>query len=140
MKKSWISAAAAACMAIPSAVQAQDIEIGQSEYMNSCAQCHGASGKGDGYLAGFLNAPMPDLTALQANNDGVFPVSAVYAIIDGSAVSGAHGTAEMPAWGDRYSLEGNTALGTEFSSEDRAAYVRGRILALVEYISTMQVQ
>jgi len=138
MKTTWISAAVAACIATPCVVQAQDIEIGMREYVNSCAQCHGETGKGDGYLAGFLNAPMPDLTALQANNGGVFPVSAVYAIIDGSAVSGAHGTAEMPAWGDRYSIEGNTALGTEFSSEDRAAYVRGRILALVEYISTLQ--
>ncbi|WP_212525657.1 c-type cytochrome [Actibacterium sp. MT2.3-13A] len=140
MKTSWISAAAAAAIAIPCAAQAQDMEIGQSEYMNSCAQCHGASGKGDGYLAGFLNAPIPDLTALQANNGGVFPVAAVYGIIDGSAASGAHGSTDMPAWGDRYSIEGNAALGTEFSREDRAAYVRGRILTLVEYISTMQVQ
>lgn len=140
MKTTWISAAVAACMAIPSTVQAQDIEIGQREFMNSCAQCHGAGGKGDGYLAGFLDTPIPDLTALQANNGGVFPVSQVYAIIDGSATMGVHGTSEMPAWGDRYSIEGNTALGSEFSAEDRAAFVRGRILALVEYISTLQVE
>ena len=140
MQTKWISAVAAAAMAIPFAAQAQDMEIGKREYMNSCAQCHGEGGKGDGYLAGFLNAPLPDLTALQSNNGGVFPVSAVYSIIDGSAAMGAHGSGEMPAWGDRYSIEGDSALGTEFSTEDRAAFVRGRILALVEYIATMQAE
>jgi len=31
---------------VPIAGQAKDLTIGQAEYMNSCAQCHGAGGKG----------------------------------------------------------------------------------------------
>ncbi|SMX41819.1 c-type cytochrome [Actibacterium lipolyticum] len=118
----------------------QDIDIGQREYMNSCAQCHGASGRGDGYLAGFLNSPTPDLTVLQRDNGGVFPVASVYAVIDGSAAAGVHGDREMPAWGNRYSVQAGRQLGREFLSDDSDTFVRGRILALIEYISTLQAE
>lgn len=119
---------------------AQDITIGAREFANSCAQCHGIDGRGDGYLAGFLNAEAPDLTMVQKNNGGVFPVSAVYAIIEGSAPAGVHGDSDMPAWGDRYSADANTQLGMEFTAADRDAFVRARILALIEYVASIQAE
>jgi hypothetical protein len=93
---------------------------------------------GDGIIAGFLDTAPADLTKLQANNGGVFPVAGIYALIDGSAASGVHGSSEMPAWGLRYSAQAPRQLGEYYVEADREAFVRGRILALVEYLSTLQ--
>ncbi|SPH25088.1 hypothetical protein DEA8626_04124 [Defluviimonas aquaemixtae] len=129
---------AVALATLPLCTAAQDVSIGGAEFMNSCAQCHGPGGKGDGVIAGFLTKSAPDLTALQSSNGGVFPVSRVYAIIDGSEAAGAHGSSQMPAWGMRYNAKAPRALGWEYSTADQEAYVRGRILALIEHIATLQ--
>ena len=138
MKALLVAPLTAALTALPLFAAAQDVSIGEAEYMNSCAQCHGPAGKGDGVIAGFLTTQAPDLTMLQKSNGGVFPVSSVYAIIDGSKAAGAHGSTEMPSWGQRYSAKAPRALGWEYSPGDAEVFVRGRILALVEYIATLQ--
>jgi len=135
MKKFTLAAALAA---LPFAAAAQDASLGQIEYVNSCAQCHGAGGAGDGIIAGFLSVQAPDLTQLQKNNDGVFPFARVYGVIDGSTPVGIHGTVDMPAWGQRYAAKASAMLGWEYGRADQEAFVRGRILALVEYIATIQ--
>lgn len=86
-------------------LDAQAISLGEFEYRNSCAQCHGASGKGDGWLAEFLNTTTTDLTVLQKNNGGVFPVNQLYKTIDGTEEVRIHGPREMPTWGYRFSLD-----------------------------------
>jgi hypothetical protein len=96
--------------------------------------------RGQGVMASYLVGTLPDLTQLQANNGGVFPVSRVYSIIDGSAAAGAHGTREMPARGSRYMAESPEMLGPYYLPGDQEELVRARILALVEYISTLQQQ
>jgi mono/diheme cytochrome c family protein len=111
---------------------------GAEEYANSCAQCHGVAGTGDGPLAGYLNTQMPDLTRIQSENGGVFPVTAIYRIIDGSETSGAHGTSEMPAWGDRFQFRGARVANPDFRDEEAATYARFRILALIEYLASIQ--
>jgi mono/diheme cytochrome c family protein len=130
--------ASLALMIPPVGAAAQSFEIGQREYMNSCAQCHGVAGQGDGVIAGYLSDAVPDLTTLQQNNDGVFPFAALYAIIDGSDTAGIHGSSEMPAWGTRYNAEVPRLLGEFYGPADQEAFVRGRILALIEFISTLQ--
>ncbi len=113
-------------------------EIGRIEYMTACAQCHGVDGQGDGVLADYLTVDVPDLTTIQRDNEGVFPAGVLYEVIEGGAGTGAHGTREMPAWGDRYSAQAYAALGWPHEPEEREAFVRGRILALIEYIAEMQ--
>ncbi len=130
--------AVAALTALPITAGAQSFELGQREYVNSCAQCHGADGRGDGVMAGFLTGSMPDLTTLQQENNGVFPFAALYGIIDGSDTGGVHGSSEMPAWGMRYNAQAPRMLGEYYSPADQEMFVRGRILALIEYISTLQ--
>jgi len=130
----------AAAIALPSAALAQDMTLGEFEYANSCAQCHGMSGKGDGPIAGFLNTQLPDLTTLAATNGGVFPVSRVFEIIEGSPGEGAHGTQDMPAWGTRYRYRVSGPQDFEFSPEDRERYVKLRILALVDHLLTLQAE
>ncbi|WP_397543416.1 c-type cytochrome [Roseovarius salis] len=63
--------------AVAAAASAEDMTFGELEYMNSCAQCHGSEGKGGGPMAGYLTESLPDLTQIQKNNGGVFPVTAV---------------------------------------------------------------
>lgn len=46
---------------------------GRWDYQNSCASCHGASGRGDGPLVRYLVTPPTDLSRLAQRNGGVFP-------------------------------------------------------------------
>ncbi len=112
--------------------------VGETEYMNSCASCHGADGKGGGPMAGFLVGSLPDLTQLSAGNDGVFPVTAVYSTIDGTMTTGPHGSREMPVWGNRYKMRGQRGANPDFRDEESDVFVRFRVLALTEYLAGLQ--
>lgn len=121
--------------------QAKDMTLGEFEYNNSCAACHGPTGEGDGPLAQFLGQDaLPQLSMLQRNNGGVFPVSKIYAMIEGTADVRAHGGRDMPVWGDRYRARINPANDPDLEPTDVDAYVTFRILALIEYLSTLQVE
>jgi mono/diheme cytochrome c family protein len=131
-----VAVIAAICVA--SAAHAQT-EIGKNEFLRSCASCHGATGKGDGYVAKALIKRPPDLSKLSQANDGVFPFSRIYDTIDGRVEVIAHGPREMPVWGDFYVREWNTGLPPALASKDIAeAVMRVRILALIEYIASLQ--
>ena len=91
-------------------------------------------------MAGYLVGSLPDLSRLQAENGGVFPVQILYDTIDNGGAVGAHGSSEMPAWGDRYRAKSPEMLGEFWSRTDADRFVRGRVLALIEYISTLQTE
>lgn len=122
--------------ALPAATNAQS--VGQQEFMNSCAQCHGGSGMGDGPLAGYLNTALPDLTTIQNDNGGIFPVTAIFRLIDGSSTTGVHGTGDMPAWGNRFQTRGALVANPDFRDEEAETFAQFRILALVEYLASIQ--
>ncbi|MEI7784951.1 MAG: c-type cytochrome [Betaproteobacteria bacterium] len=114
-------------------------DFGRREYERSCASCHGASGKGDGVLAGLLIKNPPDLTQLTRSNQGVFPFQRLYQVIDGESLP-AHGTREMPVWGREYRLEDGQYFTDSPMPYDPQALVRSRILSLLEYINRLQVR
>jgi mono/diheme cytochrome c family protein len=116
----------------------QDTDIGKREYVINCAVCHGDKGKGDGPLVALLKKPAADLTKLQKDNNGVFPFDRVYEVIDGRETVAAHGPREMPIWGDKYNKEAAGLMGVFLTTKDLESFVRGRILALVGYIYTLQ--
>jgi len=120
---------------------AQDVDVGRLEYVDSCAVCHGDRGKGDGPLAASLKKSPIDLTKIQKNKIGLFPFDRLYEVIDGRKVVGAHGSREMPVWGDQYigQAVGSTG-GFGITPKDRESFVRGRIIALIGYIYTLQVK
>jgi mono/diheme cytochrome c family protein len=127
------------------ATQAEDFDIGKSEFQSSCASCHGRDARGKGPVGDQLRIPPPDLTTLAKNNNGVFPTNAVYEIINGLKTIPSHGTREMPIWGERFNPIVNLPhdvdpsywkmAGPEQSPE---IVVRRRILAVIDYLSRIQ--
>ena len=142
MRRTWcvILFAASAMIGTIDFLHAEPEEnSGRNEFLRSCASCHGVSGKGDGPVAKSLSPPPSDLTRLSEANNGVFPVSRVHEVIDGRMERLIHGTRDMPVWGDRYMQEMTSRESRDFVSKEwNEAIVRRRILALVEYISTLQ--
>lgn len=137
----WL-VAAGVIVGSSSLVSAQELAAGKTEYLSSCAACHGADGKGNGPMTAELKMAPPDLTVLAKKNNGVFPIGAVYEMVDGRTTVGAHGTREMPIWGFRFSpsllkasppsdIDANLGRNPEF-------IVRSRILALVDYLNRIQ--
>lgn len=119
--------------------QDMDAEFGKREFLRACASCHGAGGKGDGPIAKTLKQPPADLTKLSQNNNGVYPISRVYAVIDGRIQILVHGPRQMPVWGDVYTQGLKDRMPRDFMSKELLdALVRVRILMLIEYISTLQ--
>lgn len=137
--KSKISVAIAAMLAlsgISSATLAADkAGVGKLEYQSNCASCHGNDGKGGAYVD-FLKVTPPDLSQLSKKNGGVFPLERVYNVIDGRQEVKAHGTRDMPIWGKDYQIRaGEYYVDIGYDPE---AYVRGRILALIDYLNRLQ--
>jgi len=90
-----------------------------------CAVCHGKDGKGDGPAAKALAKTPADLTKLTARNNGTFPDLKVRRYIEGLDEVAAHGTRDMPMWGDLFrSLNRDTA--------------QIRVAALAEHLKSMQ--
>lgn len=118
------------------ALPAEKVDLGRVEYTNNCLNCHGEKGDGNGPYASLLNKTASDLTKLTKSNNGVFPFSRVYEVIDGRQTVKGHGQRDMPIWGSAYRIEsGKKLFETDYDPE---AYVRARILALIEYISRLQ--
>ena len=82
----------------PTAVSPAD---GKAMFMEYCAVCHGAEGKGNGPAASALKKAPADLTLLAVHTtDGKFPGVHVSRYIQGDDTVLAHGTRDMPIWGD----------------------------------------
>lgn len=117
-------------------VLAQDPVIGQMEYQAHCAACHGLEGLGDGPVGQVLKTPAPNLALIAARNGGVYSVQKVYDVIEGSTVIAAHGTRDMPLWGDRYRRSSAPVTPDQAAMANDTA--QQRILSLVYYLGTLQ--
>ena len=112
---------------------------GDMLFNNLCATCHGVDAKGDGPAASALDKGVPDLTALTANNDGVYPYRQVQMKIAGKTVSGKfpavkHGTIDMPMWEQQFMY-----VQPGWTTFHREAYARRQIQTLNTYIESIQV-
>jgi mono/diheme cytochrome c family protein len=114
------------------------LDFGKREYDSNCAGCHGPKGKGDGVYKPYLNKSPSDLTTLSKANGGVFPFEYLYQVVDGRKAAAAHGSGDMPIWGADYlSKAAGDYMDVPYDPE---AYVRTRILALLDYLYRLQVK
>ena len=118
--------------------QTKPADFGQREYLASCATCHGADAKGSGPLRPYLTKSPGDLTVLAKKNGGILPAARMYAVIEGSQEVAGHGSRDMPAWGYNYRLQAaEYYMDVPYNAD---AFVRAKILALIEYINRVQVK
>jgi mono/diheme cytochrome c family protein len=116
--------------------QTAKTDLGKKEYDLQCSLCHGADAKGNGFLGATLKVVPPDLTVLAKKNGGVFPADRISGVIDGRVQIASHGSPEMPIWGTRYAV--NAAEHFVDVPYDQDAYVRARVLLLVDYLNRVQ--
>jgi len=106
---------------------------GKGSYTRYCAVCHGPDGKGDGPFVPMLTKKPGDLTQLAKKNNGTFPALQVANIIDGRQEISAHGTPDMPIWGERFGEAGEAA-----GSHVGQTAARERIQLLITYLNSIQ--
>ena len=116
--------------------QSKKIEItyslsGADMYRTWCASCHGSEGKGNGPAAAALKKAPADLTMLAKKNGGTFPAGRVRNFIEGkdAATIAAHGSREMPIWGDVFRNIANDPGAVTY-----------RVVTLSSYLETLQVK
>lgn len=119
-----------------SAVFAQDkdlIAAGKREFHHSCVVCHGLTGRGESVMTTFnlLTIKPPNLRLLRKRNNGTFPFWQMYRVIDGRQEIVAHGSRDMPIWGDVFIHQEDGAIADD-------ARAIGRILQLLYYLESIQ--
>lgn len=101
---------------------------GKDMYKAYCAVCHGSDGKGGGPAASAMKVPPTDLTTLSKNNGGKYPSLKVVGSINGETNLPAHGSRDMPVWGQLFWTMSN----------GHQAEVQQRAVNLTKYIETLQ--
>ena len=141
MSKSAILAAALSCFVFSALADDNKVikkvpttqtspSSGKEMFNNYCAVCHGKDGKGSGPAAAALKKTPADLSTLSARNNGKFPELRIYSTIQGDSDNVAHGSRDMPIWGNVF----------QEMSRGTPGEVQMRISNLVTYVQTLQVK
>lgn len=109
-------------------IKATSAASGEEMYKNYCASCHGGDAKGNGPAASALKTPPTDLTVLAKNNGGKYPSMKVASVLHGEEALAAHGSKEMPIWGNLF-----WTMSGGHQSE-----VQQRIANLNKYVESLQ--
>jgi len=107
-----------------------DVADGHKYFLRYCASCHGINAMGDGPVARSLSKPPANLRMLSDKYGSPLPAAKLAEIIDGRDAVRAHGTSDMPVWGERF-----YALGEGDRGELGISEVIGKIVA---YLDTIQ--
>jgi mono/diheme cytochrome c family protein len=108
-----------------------DPASGEQMFLDYCAACHGILGNGDGPAAPFLKTPPTNLTLLAKKNGGNFPADHVINVLQFGIPTTAHGSKDMPVWGELFK-----SLSASHGTERAESALR--IHSLSEYIKTLQ--
>lgn len=107
------------------------LSLGEREFALHCAVCHGADARGKGPAAEALKTAPTDLTRIAERRGGTFPDAEIAQEIDGRREVLAHGSRQMPVWGN--------FLGTAVAEDASGGEVaHGRVDLLVEYLKSIQ--
>jgi mono/diheme cytochrome c family protein len=104
-----------------------DPTSGKAMFMEYCAACHGETGVGNGPAASAMKKAPADLTQLSAHNGGKFPEAKISRFIKGDDAVAAHGSRDMPVWGDVFK-----------SMTTDPNVVTMRVYNLTAYVKTLQ--
>jgi mono/diheme cytochrome c family protein len=93
-----------------------DVAEGHRYFIQYCASCHGQDGLGDGPVAKSLLRQPANLRTLGDKYGMPLPAHRIAELIDGRDTIRAHGTRDMPVWGERlYEVgqgqKGETGIG-----------------------------
>jgi mono/diheme cytochrome c family protein len=97
-----------------------------------CASCHGMDGRGDGPVADQLTIRPANLTTLAQRHAGTFPRAHIVDVLSGQRRVRAHGTNEMPVWGQRLAPAESPAAAAGQLEQARL------ITALTDYVESLQ--
>jgi mono/diheme cytochrome c family protein len=122
----WVDAGPAAGQQPPTGAEA-----GEIIFRTICISCHGKDARGGGPVAESLKTKPSDLRLIARRRGGSFPQDELGQYIDGRKAPLAHGTREMPVWGDKIAAAAPIAQDRE-QRRDQA------VEALVAYLKSIQ--
>jgi mono/diheme cytochrome c family protein len=108
---SWVSLIAAValaclCGAARAVDNSKDVAEGHGYFLRYCASCHGVDGTGNGPVARTLSTPPANLRLLADKFGMPLPTARLAQVIDGRDAIRAHGTHDMPVWGEQLYASG----------------------------------
>jgi mono/diheme cytochrome c family protein len=106
-------------------------EAGKVIFGTICVSCHGKDARGGGPVADSLKTKPADLHLIARRRSGTFPQDEIGQYIDGRKAPPAHGTREMPVWGDKLATAAPDAQERERRREQAIEQV-------VAYLKTIQ--
>jgi mono/diheme cytochrome c family protein len=129
----WLLAVGvAACVSVASAARAAD-HAGKASFDQYCASCHGTAADGTGPVAEEMKISPADLRKLGQKYGTPLPKPKLREIIDGREMVRAHGTGDMPVWGEQLVHNVPPTVNTTM-------FKRGTIIVIVDYLETLQVK
>ncbi|MFN7926062.1 MAG: c-type cytochrome [Bryobacteraceae bacterium] len=108
-------------------VTSVDASSGGAMYRAYCSSCHGMAADGNGPMAPLMKVQPTDLTALARIYKGKFPTEYIAGVLGLRPARAAHGSADMPVWGDAFRQGG-----------DDPARVQLRVYNLTKYLESVQ--
>jgi mono/diheme cytochrome c family protein len=113
---SILSLAAIVSASRPALSANDEVAEGHRYFIQYCASCHGQDGLGDGPVAKSLLRQPANLRTLGDKYGMPLPAHRIAELIDGRDTIRAHGTRDMPVWGERlYEVgqgqKGETGIG-----------------------------
>jgi mono/diheme cytochrome c family protein len=110
-----------------------DVTEGRVAYGHYCSACHGMTGDGRGPVAAVLRKQPSDLRRLGDRYGTPLPAERIARYIDGRETVAAHGSREMPVWGERFAAP-------EPEDGGHPARIDRRIAAIIAYLQTLRVE
>ena len=120
----------ALAFALPAQAAGDDVADGHKYFVRYCASCHGTDATGDGPVAKTLVTRPANLRKLGDKYGMPLPAHKIAEFIDGRDTPRAHGSHEMPVWGEKL---------YEMGAGERGEYGIGEVIGkIIAYLNTIQ--
>ncbi len=127
---SLLSLGAVLSVSRPALSANDEVAEGHRYFIQYCASCHGQDGLGDGPVAKSLSRQPANLRKLGDQYGMPLPAHQIAELIDGRDTIRAHGTRDMPVWGERL---------YEVGQGEKGETGVGQVIAkIIVYLNTIQ--